>query len=106
LEIGILKAVIFGGLTMMSKEEIEAEANEWIRSQGWSEETLPSDEYNQMVAAYVAGYSKKCEETFEMALSQIKHDREVVVEENQRLMKKNAELKERLRAVVEGYVKD
>lgn len=45
-----------GGLKMMSKEEIEAEANDWIRSQGWSEETLPSDEYNQMVSAYVAGH--------------------------------------------------
>lgn len=41
---------------MMSKEEIKAKANEWIRSQGWSEETLPSDEYNQMVSAYVAGH--------------------------------------------------
>jgi hypothetical protein len=34
LEIGILKAVIFGGLTMMSKEEIEAEAKEWLLSHG------------------------------------------------------------------------
>lgn len=25
---------------MMSKKEIEAEANEWIRSQGWSEESF------------------------------------------------------------------
>ena len=35
------------------------------------------------------GYNKKCEETFEMALSQIKHDRAVVFEENERLRKAN-----------------
>ena len=33
------------------------------------------------------GYNKKCDETFELALSQIKHDREVVIEENERLRK-------------------
>lgn len=38
------------------------------------------------------GYNKKCEETFEMALSQIKHDRAVVIEENERLHAKNADL--------------
>lgn len=27
----------------------------WIRSQGWSEETLPSDEFRQMFQAYLAG---------------------------------------------------
>ena len=35
------------------------------------------------------GYNKKCEETFEMALSQIKHDRATVLEENERLRKAN-----------------
>ena len=27
----------------------------WIRSQGWSEENLPSDEFGQMLKAYLAG---------------------------------------------------
>lgn len=38
------------------------------------------------------GYNKKCEETFEIALTQIKHDRAVVIEENERLHAKIAEL--------------
>ena len=36
-------------------EELENKATEWIRSQGWSEENLPNDEYIQMCDAYVAG---------------------------------------------------
>lgn len=28
---------------------------DWIRSQGWSEENLPSDEFGQMLKAYLAG---------------------------------------------------
>jgi len=30
-------------------------AVDWIRSQGWSEENLPSDEFGQMLKAYLAG---------------------------------------------------
>lgn len=30
-------------------------AVDWIRSQGWSEENLPSDEFGQMFKAYLAG---------------------------------------------------
>lgn len=33
----------------------EKMAVNWIRSQGWSEETLPSDEFGQMFQAYLAG---------------------------------------------------
>lgn len=33
----------------------EGLAVDWIRSQGWSEETLPSDEFGQMFQAYLAG---------------------------------------------------
>ena len=39
----------------MTDEELEKKATDWIRSQGWSEENLPSDEYVQMQMAYVAG---------------------------------------------------
>ncbi|MBR1536020.1 MAG: hypothetical protein IJ630_03685, partial [Treponema sp.] len=39
----------------MTDEELEDKATDWIRSQGWSEENLPSDEYMQMRTAYVAG---------------------------------------------------
>lgn len=31
-------------------------AVDWIRSQGWSEETLPSDEFGQMLEAFAAGF--------------------------------------------------
>lgn len=37
------------------KEDVKDMATKWIRSQGWSEESLPSDEYIQMCDAYVAG---------------------------------------------------
>lgn len=33
----------------------EEKAVNWIRSQGWSEENLPSDEFGQMSQAYLAG---------------------------------------------------
>lgn len=36
----------------MTDEEM---AVNWIRSQGWSEETLPSDEFRQMFQAFLAG---------------------------------------------------
>lgn len=36
----------------MTDEEM---AVNWIRAQGWSEETLPSDEFRQMLEAYLAG---------------------------------------------------
>lgn len=36
----------------MTDEEL---AVDWIRSQGWSEETLPSDEFEQMFQAFLAG---------------------------------------------------
>lgn len=36
----------------MTDEEM---AVNWIRSQGWSEENLPSDEFGQMLKAYLAG---------------------------------------------------
>ena len=39
----------------MTDEEIKEKATEWIRSQGWSEENLPNDEYVQMCDAYIAG---------------------------------------------------
>lgn len=35
--------------------ELKEKATEWIRSQGWSEENLPNDEYIQMCDAYIAG---------------------------------------------------
>lgn len=36
----------------MTDEEMSVN---WIRSQGWSEENLPSDEFRQMFEAYLAG---------------------------------------------------
>lgn len=36
----------------MTDEEM---AVNWVRSQGWNEENLPSDEFGQMVQAYLAG---------------------------------------------------
>ena len=36
----------------MTDEEMSVD---WIRSQGWSEENLPSDEFGQMLKAYLAG---------------------------------------------------
>ena len=70
---------------MMSKEEIEAEANEWIRSQGWSEETLPSDEYIQMVSAYVAGHyagwNAKADDISEMGLC-LQSDMDKTIKQN------------------------
>lgn len=36
-------------------------AVEWIRSQGWNEENLPSDEFAQMLQAYIAGLNKNKE---------------------------------------------
>lgn len=36
----------------MTDEEM---AVNWIRSQGWSEENLPSDEFAQMLQAYLTG---------------------------------------------------
>lgn len=37
------------------KEDVKDMATKWIRSQGWSEENLPNDEYIQMCDAYAAG---------------------------------------------------
>jgi len=39
----------------MTDEEL---AVNWIRSQGWNEENLPSDEFRQMFDAYLAGIKK------------------------------------------------
>lgn len=39
----------------MTDEELENKATDWIRSQGWSEENLPSDELLQMEQAFLAG---------------------------------------------------
>jgi|GEM_PF-6705432 len=39
----------------MTDEEM---AVNWIRSQGWSEENLPSDEFGQMLKAYLAGFKE------------------------------------------------
>ena len=36
----------------MTDEEM---AVDWIRSQGWDEETLPGDEFRQMFQAFLAG---------------------------------------------------
>lgn len=36
----------------MTDEEM---AVNWIRSQGWNEETLPSDKFGQMIQAFIAG---------------------------------------------------
>lgn len=36
----------------MTDEEM---AVNWIRSQGWNEENLPSDEFGQMLQAFLAG---------------------------------------------------
>ena len=36
-------------------DELEKQANEWIRSQGYNEENLPNDEYIQMKDAFIAG---------------------------------------------------
>lgn len=36
----------------MTDEEM---ALNWIRSQGWNEENLPSDEFGQMFQAFLAG---------------------------------------------------
>lgn len=80
---------------MMSKEEIEAEANGWIRSQGLSEETLPSDEYNQMVSAYVAGHyagwNAKADDINKMGLC--------LQSDMDKTIKQNFELKARLNAI-------
>lgn len=51
------------------------------------------------------GYNKKCEETFEIALTQIKHDRAVVIEENERLHAKIAELEKELDKTLEEWKK-
>jgi carbonic anhydrase len=40
----------------MRTEKIKEIATDWIRKQGWSEETLPSDEYCQMVDAFLEGF--------------------------------------------------
>lgn len=39
----------------MTEEEKLDLAIDWIRSQGWNEETLPSDELLQMEKAFIAG---------------------------------------------------
>lgn len=82
---------------MMSKEEIEAEANEWIRSQGWSEETLPSDEYIQMVSAYVAGHyagwNAKADDINEMGLC-LQSDMDKTIKQNFELKAEIKRLKE------------
>ena len=39
----------------MTDEEKLDLAVDWIRSQGWNEETLPSDEFLQMKKAFLAG---------------------------------------------------
>lgn len=41
----------------MTDNELDMAVN-WIRSQGWSEENLPSDELLQMEQAYIAGLAK------------------------------------------------
>ena len=50
----------------MTDTELKNKATEWIRSQGWSEENLPNDEYIQMCDAYVAGAKEMQEEILEM----------------------------------------
>lgn len=52
----------------MTDEELRKAAKEswavdWVRSQGWNEENLPSDELQQMITAYVAGYEKSEKES-------------------------------------------
>lgn len=60
---------------MTEDEELENKATEWIRSQGWSEENLPNDEYVQMYDAYIAGAKENqpnAEEMIKRLLKDIK----------------------------------
>lgn len=50
------------------------------------------------------GYNKKCEETFEMALRQIKHEREVVIERNEKLFEENKYLRKALEDALKRIV--
>ena len=70
----------------------EKEAEEYADKEHWNYSVFKdlAQEYWQKGAEF--GYNKKCEETFEMALSQIKHDRAVVIEENERLHAKITDL--------------
>jgi hypothetical protein len=51
----------------MIDKEIQEKATEWIRSQGWSEENLPNDEYIQMCDAFLAGAKTVQEENERLA---------------------------------------
>ena len=48
-------------------------------------------------------YRKKCEETFELALLQIKHYREVVIEQNEKLLAENDDLKKSIKKASEWH---
>lgn len=72
----------------MTDKELEKKATEWIRSQGWSEENLPNDEYIQMCDAYIAGAKAIQQEIIE-----IEKVSDYRLEENQQLKQENEQLK-------------
>lgn len=97
----------------MTKQELKQEAEVWLCN------NLHSASEEDFIKAMVdiaeprekriAELEQKLEqiknEKFEKALSQIKHDREVVIEYNERLQKENAELTDELRTLRES-IKD
>lgn len=52
----------------MTDEEM---AVDWIRSQGWNEENLPSDELGQMLRAFLAGLKKGREQVRKQMMSEL-----------------------------------
>lgn len=52
---------------------------------------------DELKQAYLDGLAEGRKEKYEMALSQIRHDREKVIEYNETLKKENAELKKKSR---------
>lgn len=77
----------------MSDEEIAeqyAEVNKCVYQNTFVDY---SDDYEEMKHAVLYGLAKGKEEKYNLALSQIRHDREKVIEHNERLQKEIAELK-------------
>lgn len=80
----------------MTDKELKNKATEWIRSQGWSEENLPNDEYIQMCDAYVAGAKEMQEET-QKKIIEIEKVSDYRWEENQQLKQENEQLKAQIK---------
>lgn len=90
----------------MTNEELGNKATEWIRSQGWSEESLPNDEYCQMYDAFLAGAKIMQKENDAYWQNIITEQHKLVdecrikaEEENERLAKRVCELQSNLSRV-------